>query len=94
MTIKTPWDDEIALLQAAERRGHLWDDALRDFKSQADSYRQGYADAEARHAPLVEAAQRALDWLGDYWLDNYGRPNRSLTVLALVEALAQVKEAK
>ena len=92
MTIKTPWDDEIALLQAAERRGHLWDDALRDFKSKADSYRRGYAAAEARYVPLVKAAQGTLDWC----LANFGyvSPSHILAVSALEDALAEVKEDK
>ena len=98
MTIKTPWDEEIALFEAAERNGHLWDDARRvriykDLQSMAEGYRQGYAAAEARFVPLVEAAQKVLDWLViieySYVVSGYGP-----IISALLDALARVKEAK
>ena len=96
MTIKTPWDKEIALFEVAKGRGPLWDDAIRGLetlRSQARIYRQGYAAAEARFVPLVEAAQKVLDWLViieySYVVSGYGP-----IISALLDALARVKEAK
>ena len=98
MTIKTPWDADIAIFEADERRGPLWDDDMRariaeNLRSKAEIYRQGYAASEARYVLLVEAAQKVLDWLViieySYVVSGYGP-----IISALLDALARVKEAK
>ena len=81
----------------------MWDDTIRvrvyETRSKAEGYRLGYAAAEARYVPLVKAAQEALEWfLGGKRLENlalrYGQTSYGPVVSALVDALAQVKEAK
>ena len=69
--MKTPWDEEIALLEAALPLDKFRGLELSHKRAKQEGYRQGYGDAEAKYADLLAAAEAVSEAFPEVAVKDY-----------------------